>query len=175
MSLVTIPAYLPQIHVPIKISFSFLHTDFSSPWWLLNRSLVRPQNQFGCYGEEVKYLAPNRELNQTWVQKIYQLIYPKSMSHLKFLVHFFVPISHVFVNLSSLTNVAFLYPAYLLNLNSFVVSGLSAYGVECVGGVACKRGTTDRGEGSYFSKRPKETFQGTRDGTRAYFVHPYVW
>jgi hypothetical protein len=33
----------------------------------------------------------------------------------------------------------------------------------CRKGVACKRGTTDRGEGSYFSKRPKETFkeQGT--------------
>jgi len=94
MSLVTIPAYLPQIHVPIKISFSFLRTDFSSPWCPLNRKLVRPQNQFGYYGEEVKYFAPNWELNQTWVQKIYQLIYPKSMSHLKFLVYFFVPISH---------------------------------------------------------------------------------
>jgi len=94
MSLVTIPTYLPQIHVPFKISCLFLRTDFSSPWWLLNRSLVRPQNQFGCYGEEVKYLAPNRELNQTWVQKIYQLIYPKSISHLKFLVHIFIPISH---------------------------------------------------------------------------------
>jgi hypothetical protein len=88
------------------------------------------------------------------------------MSHLKFLVHFFVPISHVFVNLSSLTNVAFPFPTYLLNLNSFVPSGLSAHGVECVGGVACKRGATDHGEGNYFRKRPKETSSDKgRDGT----------
>jgi len=79
------------------------------------------------------------------------------MSYLKFLVHFFVAISDLFVNLSSLICVAFLSPTYLLNLNSFVLSGLSAHGVECVGGVACKRGTTDRGEGSYFNNRPKET------------------
>jgi len=95
------------------------------------------------------------------------------MSHLKFLVHFFATISDVFVNLSSLTCVVFLSPAYLLNLNSFVLSGLSAHGVECVGGVACKRGTADCGEGSYFNNRPKETFSNKRRGhARILSTHP---
>ena len=49
------------------------------------------------------------------------------------------------------------FPAYLLNLFLFVLSGLSAHGVECVGGVACERGTTDRCEGSYSSNQSKET------------------
>lgn len=92
---------------------------------------------------------------------------PNSLSHLKFLVHFFVTISDLFVNLSSLTYVASPFPTYLLNLNSFVLSGLSARGVECVGGVACKRGTTDRADGSYFNNRSEGNFQATRDGTHA--------
>jgi len=79
------------------------------------------------------------------------------MSHLIILVHFFVSISRVFLDLSSLTCVAFLFLAYLLNLNSFVPSGLSAHGVECVGGVACKRGKTERAAGRHFNSRPKET------------------
>ena len=61
------------------------------------------------------------------------------------------------------------FPAnYLLNLLSFVLSGLSAHGVECIGGVPCKRGKTDRREGSHVSNRPKEISSTKGRDTRVF-------